>query len=148
MTEDYFSHAFGAEWKSVVEYLQKIDARLDYAYLAGLKSADPEKGRRYAPEYAQRCAEIPAIAAAFKPVVERNLRQRYRASAVCWQVLRYHLEYVCGLADVVIPLATGDVEQARRAKEKLVDAFSRHEIYIERNYDHYLASNVLNEILD
>lgn len=148
LTEDYFSHAFGAEWKSVVEYLQKIDARLDYAYLAGLKSADPEKGRRYAPEYAQRCAEIPAIVAAFKPVVERNLRQRYRASAVCWQVLRYHLEYVCGLADVVIPLATGDVEQARRAKEKLVDAFSRHEIYIERNYDYYLASNVLNEILD
>ena len=37
LTEDYFSHAFGAEWKSVVEYLQKIDARLDYAYLAGLK---------------------------------------------------------------------------------------------------------------
>lgn len=148
LMQDYFSHAFGTEWESVVEYLQKIDERLDYAYLAGLKSTDPEKGRRYAPDYARRSAEIPAIVAAFRPVVERNLRQRYRASTVCWQVLRHHLEYVCGLADMVIPLAIGDTEQAARARDRLVDTFSRREIYIERNYDHYLACNVLNEILD
>lgn len=147
LTEDYFSHAFGTEWKAVVEYLQEIDQRLDYAYLAGLKSEAVEKGLRFAPEYARKCAEIPSVVAAFKPVVERNLRQKHRASAVCWQVIKYHLEYICGLADIVIPLATGEVEQAAHAKKKLVDAFSKYEIYIERNYDHYLASHVLNEIL-
>ena len=48
---------------------------------------------------------------------------------------------------MVIPLANGDVELAKKEKARLVDAFSHHEIYIERYYDHCLASRVLEEMV-
>ena len=147
LVEDYFSHAFGSAWREALKYLQSVCERLDYAYLYGLKSADPAKGAHYAPEYAQKAAEVLAITARFAPTAERETRQKYRAATVSWQLLRYFLEYAAGIAKMVIPLANGDGELAKKEKARLVDAFSRHEIYIERYYDHYLASRVLEEMV-
>lgn len=141
LVEDYFSHAYGEDWKLALEFLEKIRDRLDYAYLHGLKSADPEKGAHYAPEYAAKAAEVPAITAAFAPVIERNLKNKYRATQVAWQLLRYFLEYADGIADIVIYASQGDTENAEKKVGKLLDAFSKHEIYIERYYDHYLTAH-------
>ena len=87
-----------------------------------------------------------AITARFACTVEREMRQKYRATTVSWQLLRYFLEYAAGIAKMVIPLANGDGELAKKEKARLVDAFSHHEIYIERYYDHCLASRVLEEM--
>lgn len=146
LVEDYFSHAYGEDWKLVLEFLAQVRDRLDYAYLHGLKSADPEKGARYAPEYAAKAAEIPSIVAAFAPVVRRNLKNRYRATQVAWQLMNYFLEYVDGVASIVVYISQGDRENAQREVDKLMDSFSKHEIYIERYYDHCMVGRTIGEL--
>lgn len=147
LLEDYFTHAYGFDWQLVVDFLTRIHDRIDYAYLAGLKSADGEKGPYYAPEYVRKAKEIPSIVSAFKPIVERNLHQKKRSSAVSWQILKYDLEYLNGLADIVISLCVGDYELARMAKDRLKDKFSKYEVFIQRHYDHFLAGSVMEELV-
>ena len=105
------------------------------------------EGVSYTLRFSVMAAEVLAITARFAPTAERETRQKYRAATVSWQLLRYFLEYAAGIAKMVIPLANGDGELAKKEKARLVDAFSHHEIYIERYYDHCLASRVLEEMV-
>ncbi len=143
MLEDYFSHAYGADWQAVCEYLSAIRDRLDYAGLFTLRKIHATS----APEQARLAAEVAAVTAAFRPVIKKNLVQKKRASTVAWQLLQYFAEYAEGYAAVVERLASNDQPGAEAAAEKLIDAFSKHEIYIERYYDHCLAMSGIKHML-
>ena len=147
LKEDYFSHAFGADWKKAVAYLEEIENHLDFGYLSRLRSATGALGDHCDPEQVGKAKAVPAITAAFAPVVEANKCQKYRASAVAWQLLGHHLDYVNGLAAYIEKYASGDREGAKAAADVLLDEFSKREIYIERYYDHYLASHVVRRSL-
>ena len=112
--------------------------------MRGLKSENKEIGTHYAPEYVKKAAEVPAITAAFAPVVRKNLKNKYRATQVAWQLLNYFLEYVDGLADIVVYAAQGDAEGAQKKADKLLKTFSEYEIYIERYYDHFFAGRLVD----
>ena len=146
LVEDYFSHAFGSAWREALKYLQSVCERLDYAYLYGLKSADPAKGAHYAPEYAQKAAEVLAITARFAPTAERETRQKYRAATVSCNCCAISWNMPLNRQNGH-PSRQRDGELAKKDKARLVDAFSHHEIYIERYYDHCLASRVLEEMV-
>lgn len=139
LQRDYFSHAFGEKWQEVVAYLEKIRDRLDFAYLSGLRSTDEEKGKFYNPGMLAACKEIPAITEAFAPVIAAQRDAAKRAEAVSWQMLDAHRLWVNGLAEVVSHVCVGDMEQAMASMELLAREFSRREIYMERNFDFYLA---------
>ena len=143
LVEDYYSHAYGAEWKQALDFLGKIRDRLDYASIFAVKGS----GGADNPEKARQAAEIPEITAEFMKVIEANLVQKKRASAVAWQLMKHFVEYVNGYAAIIERLCSNDIEGARKAVGALMDAFSRREIYIERYYDHYLASHVLRSLV-
>ncbi len=139
LTEDYFSHAFGACWREVVAYLEKLRDALDFAYLSGLSSADPAKGPYYNPAMAEKAALVPEITEAFAPVIRANKNQPRRASAVAWRLLDCHRAYAEGIAEIVRHKAVGDAASAMEAANRLFAEFSRREIYIERYFDLYLT---------
>ena len=116
-------------------------------YLQGLKSENPEISAHYAPEYAGKAAEVPALTAAFAPVVRRNLRNKYRATQVAWQLMQYFLEYADGVADIVIHMAQGDNEGGRKKADKLLKTFSEYEIYMERYYDHMMIGRGIKNLI-
>ena len=43
MKNDYYSHAYGEDWKTVVAFFEELGKQLDFRYLHGKLSADPEK---------------------------------------------------------------------------------------------------------
>lgn len=84
---------------------------------------------------------------AFAPVVRRNRVGRYRAVQVAWKLMGYFLELAEGVADIQMRLALCDKEGAQKMATRLIDAFSAHEIYIERWYDQFMAACALNEMV-
>lgn len=142
LLEDYFSHAFGTEWKQVVEYLQKLAECLPFDYFSKLKGL---KGTAfYNPEYAEKAKPVRSITEAFTEVIQKNKVQPSRAASVSWQLLDLHREYVNRLADMVQCKAVGDDEGANRVLDALKEYMGIREIYIERYYDQHMAFYSLN----
>lgn len=87
-----------------------------------------------------------SLTAAFAPVVRRNRVGRYRAAQVAWKLMEYFLEFAEGVADIQLCLAWCDGADAQKMAARLINAFSAHEIYIERWYDQFMASCALKEM--
>ena len=138
LTEDYFSHAFGENWREVVRYLENIRDHLDFAFLSGLCSADKTVSPLYNPAYATRIAETSKITAAFAPVIAANINQPRRAASVAWRLLREHIDQLNMIAAIAEKRALGDDESAASLSLEMIDEFSRREIALERYYDHFL----------
>ena len=136
LVEDYFSHAFGADWRLVVDYLEGITARMPVAYLSGRMSADPARGAMYNPAVAEVLRTVPAWVDAFRPVMQAHLGQEMRAADVSWRLLLAHADLASGFA--LAAARTADGEDATEAFRALRDEFSSREVYMERCYDHFL----------
>ncbi len=147
IVEDYFSHAYGKEWKKVYNYLEKIRDAVPYSYYFGLDSVDAEKGKYYNPDMLSGARRMKAVVEEFKPVIEANLDQDERASAVAWQVLLLHAESAIKFAELTERLCVGDDEGAGKIAAELVSEMSKKEVYYERYYDHYLYSRTLKRFL-
>ncbi len=143
LLEDYFSHAFGENWRKVVDFLNKIQDHLQFTYISGDNSSDPEKGKYYNPEMAELAKKVPKITSEFASVIKENLVQDYRASSVSWQLLEYFKTYVDLFAKAVEYKAVGDDENAKITADKLFATMSELEIYIERWYDQSNMHNAL-----
>lgn len=141
LLEDYFSHAFGEEWKQVVSYLQELSRYLDFEYFSRLKGLNGTEF--YNPEYADKAARVRPLTDAFSGVIAKNRIQPYRASTVSWQLLEIHREYVNLLSDVIQCKAVGDDAGANQALETLRNVMGAKEIYIERYYDQHMAFHSL-----
>ena len=138
LQEDYFSHAFGENWRAVVDYLERLRDCFDFAYLSGLRSADEAKGRFYNPAAAVKLRQVKEITAGFRKVVAANKNQQYRACTVAWRLLEAHTDFADALADMAAQKAEGDQEGMQRRAGRFQKEFSEKEIYLERYYDHYL----------
>ncbi len=143
LAEDYFSHAYGADWKEACAYLKQVRDRLDYATLFAVRAGKAG----YCAQKAAQIGELDGITAAFRPVIERNRIQKKRAAAIAWKLMGYFAEYAEGIAEVVQRMLVNDKEGARQSALALQDAFSGHEIYIELYYDHHLLMGVLESLV-
>ncbi len=158
LAEDYFSHAFGEDWRSVYEFLSKIRGCLDFAYLSGLRGltgvARPgvtldeakEENAYYNPDFVEPASRVRGITSDFRSVIDANLSQPARVQTVSWQLLAHFCDYADLLSDAVAKKASGDDEGAKAAFRLLLDEFSRREVYIERCYDHGLIYYTLRRV--
>ena len=138
LCEDYFSHAFGENWKQVAAYLRAVRDAIPFAYLEGELSADPARGKYYNPAVAAGAAGVEKLVDEFEAVIAENLRQPKRAAAVAWQLLRFHARAVRAFGRWVSRVAAGETAGVKAESEALREEMSRGEIYFERYYDHYL----------
>lgn len=147
LVEDYFSHAFGAEWRSVYNYLESIRKNMNYAYFFGIASADETRGKYYNPQMLDGAEKTKRIVADFIPTIKKNLRQEQRASTVAWQILELHATAVAGMAEMTCHRCVGDDEAADAVTKELIEKLSEREIYFERYYDHFLYSHSLRRFM-
>lgn len=144
LLEDYFSHAYGAHWKTVVELLQKIGKCADTHYLNGERSANKEIGKHYNPAVADALREMPKVAEEYKDFLDAHRSNPYRAQTVAFKLLRYYAEYCERLAECLIPKAYGAGAEAKELFQKFLADFGRHEHEIGSCYDHFLATWALS----
>ena len=141
--EDYYSAAYGEEWKKVYDYMMELDEAFDYQFMVRRKSVNPKVSRLYNPDHAKSLEKVKAICERARNVIKSLYKSDYRVRTVSIRLLEYHLEYAELLAEAYIPKAEGKDKEAFEKYKTLVDTMAKHEITIEKYYDHCLMANAL-----
>ena len=144
--EDYFSHAYGPDWKQAARLLQQISDAFDFGYMEGTKSENKDVSDYYAPAHAASLARAHELAAQERTLAAKHLNMPTRPQTVSWRLLLRHAEYCDLLADILTEKALGHNYRAQELAQQFCGTFGRHELEIERYYDHSLACRVLEHI--
>lgn len=137
--EDYFSHAYGENWREIARYLDKIGNMFDVNYL---EYQHRGAAKSYvAPERVDTLREISDVVDNMLPTLRAWIRSPYRVRTVAMQLLLHHAEYCKLLSEPCALKAEGKDAEAFECFENAMNEFGKREIYIERYYDHHLANS-------
>lgn len=146
ITEEYFSLAYGEDWKLFYEQLERVNQAFGAGFMAKEESLDERISPYYNPERAEKLSKVPEIAADIKALVESHSGGDMLIRNVSLNVLSEFADYVDLLSRALFIKAMGrdDHTEAYRA---LVEHMSKREIYIEKYYDQHLAMRFVEQIL-
>jgi len=139
LKEDYFSHAYGEDWREVVAFLEKLGELFDPRYMDGSLSANPEIGKFYNPPHVQNLRQIPAHVESFRTFVEAHLNMPYRAQTISMHLMYRYLEYCSRLSEILAVKCFGASDEAERLFAAFWDDFGKYELEMQQYYDHYMA---------
>ena len=146
VAEDYFSHAYGEDWKQVIGLLQKVSDAFDFAYMEGTKSKNKSISDFYDPERVPQLKKVFELAALERNLANKHLVMEYRPQTLSWRLLLLHAEYIEKWAQLMIEKALGNNYKALELAKAFCGDFGRHELAIQRYYDHSLACRVTEHI--
>ncbi|MBS4985942.1 MAG: DUF4838 domain-containing protein [Hungatella hathewayi] len=109
LADDYFRHAYGAEYRRVLEYLTTLSKLYDCDYFNG-------KGPRIREDVHQSMKEALAVLEHFKETI-KNHRANSDLEKYYWDLLDYHNGYGVRLTLALYELSGGGNRQAREAWE-------------------------------
>ena len=138
LAEDYFSHAYGEDWKEVYSFLENLGNAFGHKYLEGKASENKEKGKYYAPSHADSIRSAKRMIAEFRPFVREHKNMPMRAQTVAFRLLDKYLDYCEGIVPVLTYKCLGANEEAVSEYAKFINEFGKNEIEIERYYDQSL----------
>ena len=142
LKKDYFSHAFGDVWQEVINYLTEIGEALDPAYIM------PEgKNGYYEPSRAKKFRAVKDIVAKYQPIFEEHRNMPYRAQTVSMKLIRYHMEYCLGLAELWTLKCLGADPEVVTEFKKFEESFGRHEFEIGTYFDQRMCFSSFSRIL-
>jgi hypothetical protein len=145
LLEDYFSHAYGEDWKEVVALLERIGACIDNKYLNGEKTANKAISRFYNPAMAEPLRKMKKVAEDFTAFAEAHRTMPYRAQTVAHKLLRYHVAYCAELAECLVLKCFGIGKEAKERFFALRDEFGKTEHEIGTYCDHFLLAQALEQ---
>jgi len=148
LTEDYFSFAYGDDWREVYSFLLELGKAFDHEYLEGKRSSDASKGKYYAPGHAEDIRRAKKLAAEFRPFCEAHKNMSMRAQTVAYRLLMRYLDYCEGLADVMVLKCLGADAEAVSKYAAFLNEFGKYEIEIERYYDQSLYAMTYGLYID
>ena len=138
IAEDYYSHAYGEDWKIVYEFVESVGKAFGHKYLEGKASADPTKNKYYDPAHAESLRSVKKLVDEFRPFYEAHKNMPMRAQTVSYRLLNYFLKYCEGLAPILVLKCSGLDDEAMQAYADFLNEFGKYEIEIERYYDQSL----------
>ena len=157
LVEDYFSHAYGAEWRTVYDFLTKLDEIFDVRYMTGtLPLENSNRDRFYNPDMADKFRSVKPLCDAMRPFAEEHKNMPLRSQTVLYRVLRRYLEYCEGLSYPLILKCMGLSLEARHAYSRFATEFGKYELEMEaifdqghstRAYTHFIFGKVNNPLL-
>ena len=148
IAEDYFSHAFGKEWRAFYDYLAELGKAFNYSYMTGASELDSGRSQWYNPDHANSIRRAKTIIKDARPLVERNYNSEFRVQTVSVRLIEKHMKYAELLADAMVAKALGEDDEADGLYKKMCLECGKFEAEIERWYDHGLAFRSLNKIFE
>lgn len=137
LVEDYYSHAYGEDWRQVVRFMEELGEVVPQKYLAGKEYAKDREHRLYNPAMTERLRSLPAKVESFEPFVEAHKNMPKRVQTVAMRLLGRYLEFWKGIAE---PLALKSESEAEEAGVPeffaFMEKYGAYEIEMERYYDH------------
>ncbi len=146
MTEDYFSHAYGNDWRRVYDFLANISKYADFGYLNGKKFLNVGKGAYYNPELVSDFKRAIECVVEFEGFVKAHMNMPYRVQTVSYRILYRFLEYAKSLLEAMILKADGKEREALDVYNAFLNSFGSYELELELYYDQYMMSQSLNRV--
>ena len=147
LMEDYFSHAYGDQWQTVVEYLKEIDRLMPQTYLENLHTA-PVPTNFYKPEMEAQLLSVEEAVKKYAAFFDEHKNMPHRVQTVAMRLMRHHVDFCVGYAKFMAIKCLGKDAQAKEAQEAFLREFGKRELGMEHYYDHFMAVNALNAIVN
>ena len=147
LVEDYFSTAYGEDWKQVYAYLQKISELFDHKYMCGEKPTSGTRSIYYDPSRVANFDAVIDIAKQMEVYAHEHRVQPLRIRSVHWQLLEHHARWCMIVADVMKVKCCGDDEESMARWKELIGEFGKYDFELDRYFDMSLASHSFNQIL-
>jgi hypothetical protein len=146
IVEDYFSHAFGKDWRLFRDYLERLGDAFDHKYMERKLSIDPEASPMFNPAHVESLKSVYDIVKDGEELIKSHYNSIYRVQTVSVRILEKHAKFAKLVADALIPKAQGKDEEADALFAIIKDEMGKEELAIERWYDHTLAMKALDVI--
>ena len=146
LVEEYFSCAFGADWKAFYNYLEKVENAFDFCYMEGQRPVDAERSNHYNPGHVPSLEQVRGIVAEGRKLIQEHYNNPYRIRTVSVRLLELHALFCELLADAMIEKAKGNDDEAMELYTKMKAEMGKFECYFQTCYDHGLAFYSLETI--
>ena len=148
ISEEYYSAAFGKDWKKVYTYLRTLSELFhpDLVRNTALGAADemfskgPENTLPYMnnPEALKDFLKIGGVISDFEPVIAENIEHPNACVRKSWDILRVHAQIVRKIAEGMCAGAAGDMETAQNICRDIVKQLRDLEDDYVQDFDFYL----------
>ena len=139
LVEDYFSHAYGKDWKQALAYLKDVEGAFNFAYMSGEAGEDRNRDRFYAPSQKEKLESAKELAVQGRKLYADHHINPTRPQTISWRLLHHHAEYIENLGPIIAQVAIGNKAEAQEMAKKFYASFGVHEYEIERYLDFCLA---------
>ena len=148
IAEDYYSNAYGEDWRKFYDYLSSIEKCISFSYLEGECSEDYSVSPYFSSECADKMKEIPNILGLGRELIYSHYNSKFRVRTVSVRLLEEHANYVEKLVKALQLKAKGNDSEAIVAAGELFAFISEREFYTERYFDMYYASAFTKQIIE
>ena len=144
--EDYFSCAFGKDWKLFYDYLEKLSEVLPFRILT--LGRFPDRHHTIVDEENVRILSgARAVIDEGRELIRAHYNSDVRVQTVSVRLLEKHAEYCEGLAEVLIERAKGNLDLAMEKYNEFRVRFGRNEVEMETNYDHVIYFSPMKTLI-
>ena len=147
IVEDVLSHAYGDDWREVLDFYRELGEAVDFNYMFGNRWASGGKSLYYNPSIVPELERVKEITAKYAPMIEAHKNMPYRVQTVSYRILRRYLEYCVGIADALILKASGKDAEARESLAAFMREFGKYELEMEVCYDQNLAFRSIEKMI-
>ena len=124
ITEDYFSHIYGEDWREFYKLLRTLDEAFPFEFFARARYSESI----YDEKRAKEIAKIPTVVStAGRELIERHYNSDVRVRTVSVRLLEKYLRYASLVADIASAKAMGRSEEAERNFEIFRREFAKME---------------------
>ena len=143
LREDYFSHAFGEDWRQFYDYLERLGNAFSLEFLSGDANIGKNVPEWFDPSRVEALRSVSDIVKEGRELINAHYNSEDRVRTVSVRLLEFHARYAELLAELVILKATGDDDGALAFYKKMRDECGKYELQFERWYDHGLYFNFI-----
>ena len=147
IAEDYFSTAYGEDWRRVLDYLERLATELDQKYVEGERSANPEISNYYNPDYLGNAQRAEKILTEGEEIIKEHYNNPERIRTASYRMLEHHVRYCRHFLNVLRHKAVGDDEAALQAHDELCRDMAQLEPQIELYYDQLIYCSMLKRAI-
>jgi len=147
LTKDYFSHAYGDQWETVLAFLQKVDEIMPHTYMEA-KHTSRLGNNFYNPDMEAQLLSMIPIAQEYEAIFAAHKNMPYRVQTVAMRMIRLYTQYCSGLASAMALKCVGKDAEAKASITEFLNDFGKYEVAFERYYDHMLCAHALNSIFN
>jgi len=135
LLEEFFSTAFGEDWRLFRDYLLELSEAIPYKFTSSRFNLQSKGSPFYAPELVPVIKKTHEIVERGRELIKSHYNSDNRVQTVAVRLLEAHTVYVESFALALEAKAIGDDERASELFSEMMDKMGKLEARIERYYD-------------